>query len=164
MLAPPTPERVRRFKRHLIECLRDLRKVKRPERLTQKPVPPPPDDAVPVLRAGCAACRGYCCLGGEEHAYLDDRAMARVLRERPELSERALIAAYVARIAARSFQDSCLFHGERGCTLEPDLRARLCHSFFCTPLKDFLRGGVPAAETTVEAGPAGWDGGRPAAS
>ncbi|MBS0639773.1 MAG: hypothetical protein JSS43_07870, partial [Proteobacteria bacterium] len=64
-LAPPSPERVRRFKRHLIECLRDLRKVKRPDRLTQKPVPAPPGEAVPVLQAGCAACRGYCCLGGE---------------------------------------------------------------------------------------------------
>jgi hypothetical protein len=158
---PPSPDRVRRFRRHLVASLRDLRQAKRPERLIQSPVPSPQADAEPVLRAGCTACRGFCCLGGEEHAYLDERSMARVRRDRPDLTEGGVIAAYVAQIAKLSFRDSCLFHGEAGCTLRPDMRARLCDSFFCSPLKDFLRSGVPAADVTIVAGPTGWDGGRP---
>src|SRR5579871_5782859 len=92
-LTPPSRERIRRFRRHLIECLRDLRKAKRPDRLIQKPVPSPAEEAVPTLQAGCAACRGFCCLGGEDHAYLDERTMAQVRRDRPELTERGVIAA-----------------------------------------------------------------------
>jgi hypothetical protein len=160
-LAPPPPDRVRRFRRHLIECLRDLRKARKPGRLLQPPVPPPPAEAVTTLRAGCAACRGYCCLGGEEHAYLDERTMARVRHDRPDLTERGVIQAYVSQIAGESFRDSCLFHGEAGCTLRPDMRARLCDSFFCSPLKGFLRSGPPAGDVVVVPGPAGWDGGRP---
>ena len=159
-LVPPSAERVRRFRRHLVECLRDLRKARRPERLIQSPAAPPAEAAVPVLQAGCAACRGFCCLGGEDHAYLDERTMARVRRDRPALTERGVIAAYAAQIAPLSFQDSCLFHGARGCTLDPAMRARLCHSFFCSPLREFLRGGVFDGTTEVMAGEPGWDGGR----
>ena len=158
-LEPPPPDRVRAFKRHLVECLRDLRRT-RTSLLTERPVPPVPDDAGPVLRAGCATCRGYCCLGGEEHAYLDERTMDRVRRAQPALGEKAVIAAYVAQVAPLSFRGSCLFHGQNGCTLRPDLRARLCDAFFCTPLRDFLRSGAGAEGVTVVAGPAGWDGGR----
>ncbi|MFL5257859.1 MAG: hypothetical protein ACJ8AI_34265 [Rhodopila sp.] len=159
-LEPPSPARIRRFKRHLIECLRDLRKARRPERLLRPPVVAPPPEAAPVLRAGCAACRGYCCLGGEEHAYLDERTMARVRHDQPDLGERTLIAAYVAQIAPLSFQDSCLFHGETGCTLRAEMRARLCDAFFCTPLREFLRSPAAPHHVQVAAGPAGWDGGR----
>jgi hypothetical protein len=88
--------------------------------------------------------------------------MARVRRDRPDLTARGVIHDYVSQIAQRSFRDSCLFHGEAGCTLRPDMRARLCDSFFCSPLKAFLRARPSAAEVTVVAGPAGWDGGRPA--
>ncbi len=159
-LAPPSAERVRRFRRHLVECFRDLRKARRPERLVQSPVVPPEEAAVPVLQAGCVACRGFCCLGGEDHAYLDERAMARVRRDRPALTERGVIAAYLAQIAPQSFQDSCLFHGAQGCTLDPTMRARLCHSFFCSPLREYLRHGVFDSTTEVVPGEPGWDGGR----
>ncbi|HVZ06798.1 hypothetical protein [Rhodopila sp.] len=159
-LQPPAPDRVRRFKRHLIECLRELRKARRPDRLIQALVVPVAADVVPVLVAGCTACRGFCCLGGGEHAYIDERTLARIHRDQPALTGRGMIAAYVQQIAPRSFADSCLFHGETGCTLRADMRARLCHSFFCSPLKEFLRGAVPADEVTVVPGPAGWDGGR----
>ena len=91
-----------------------------------------------VLRAGCAACQGQCCLGGGEHAWLDERTMARVRRERPELNSRALIAAYIRQVASLSYAGSCLFHGVGGCTLEPELRAELCSSYYCNGLQSFL--------------------------
>jgi hypothetical protein len=78
-------------------------------------------------------------LGGGEHAWLDERTMARVRRERPELNAaRELIAAYVRQVASLSYAGSCLFHGAAGCTLEPGLRAELCSSYYCNGLQAFL--------------------------
>ena len=147
-LAPPPPDRVRRLKRHLIEALRDLRGARRPDRLIQPTPPEPPPELASVLRAGCAACQGQCCLGGGDHAYLDERTMARIRRDRPELSERAIIRAYVQQVAPMSYQGSCLFHGRAGCTLAPSFRATLCSSYHCDGLLAFLRN--PAAPDRVE--------------
>ncbi len=138
-LEPPSPERVRRLRRHLIELLRELRAAKRPDRLIQQRAPQPGGDDAEVLRAGCAACRGHCCLRGGEHAWLDERTMARVRRDRPELGARGLIAAYVGQVARLSFAGSCLFHGAAGCTLDAALRAELCFSYYCDGLQTFLR-------------------------
>jgi hypothetical protein len=150
-LEPPASERVRRLRRHLVESLRDLRKVKRPERLIQSPPPAPEADTAAVLRAGCAACQGDCCLGGGEHAYLDERTMARVRRDRPDLDARGVIAAYVRDVAPLSYAGSCLFHGERGCTLDAGLRADLCGRYFCDGLMAFLRAPVAISEVTIRA-------------
>jgi hypothetical protein len=137
-LEPPSPERVRRLRRHLLESLHDLRAAERPDRLVQPRAPKPSEDVAAVLRAGCAACQGHCCLGGGEHAWLDERTMARVRRERPELNAPNLIAAYVRQVASLSYAGSCLFHGAAGCTLEPGLRAELCSSYYCNGLQAFL--------------------------
>jgi hypothetical protein len=135
----PPAERVRRLRRHLVDSLRDLRAAKRPDRLIKPNPPAPPEDAVAVLRAGCVACRGHCCLGGGDHAWLDERTMARVRRDRPQLDARGIIAAYLGQIAERSYAGSCLFHGAAGCTLEAGLRADLCLSYYCNGLQAFLR-------------------------
>jgi len=147
-LLPPSPERVRRLRRHLVDSLRDLRAARRPDRLIQPRTAEPGGDAAAVMRAGCAACRGHCCLGGGEHAWLDERTMARVRRDRPQLGARALIAAYIAQIAPMSFAGSCLFHGPAGCTLDPMLRAELCSSYYCDGLKAFLRRPADQARAT----------------
>lgn len=138
-LEPVSTERVRRLRRHLIQTLRDLSAAKRPDRLIQPHLSAPDGDAAAVLLASCAACRGYCCLGGGEHAWLDERTLARVRHYRQELDARGLIRAYVQQVAPRSYAGSCLFHGPAGCTLHPIFRAELCSTFYCDGLKSFLR-------------------------
>ena len=109
-LAPP-PGRVRALKRHLVRSLRALRVAKRPDRLIQKPTPEPTGFTAAVLAAGCATCQGHCCKGGGDHAYIDERTMARVRRDNPELDARAIIrllsgaagAAVVSRILSVSW-------------------------------------------------------------
>ncbi len=150
-LEPPSAGRVRRLRRHLVDSLRDLRAAKRPDRLIQPPEPPHPRDVAAVLQAGCAACRGHCCLGGGEHAYLDERTMARVRRDRPDLDAAAVISAYVRQVAPLSFQNSCLFHGPDGCTLEPALRSHLCSSYHCNGLTAFLRRGAASGPVVIRA-------------
>jgi hypothetical protein len=138
-LVPPDPERVRKLRLHLVEAMRDLRTAKRPDRLIQPATSEPTGFAAAVVRTGCATCQGHCCRGGGEHAYLDERTLARVRTARPELEARAVIGLYVAALAPRAYAGSCLFHGESGCTLPRLLRAELCNSYYCNGLRDVLR-------------------------
>jgi hypothetical protein len=62
-----------------------------------------------------------------------------VRAERPGLSDTALIRAYVSAIPDRGVIGSCVFHGARGCTLQRDLRAELCNSYYCNGLLDILK-------------------------
>ena len=138
-LAPPPPERVRALKRHLVRSLRDLRIARRPERLIQTATPEPAGFAAAVVRTGCATCLGHCCSGGGEHAYIDERTMARVRRDNPGLDARAIIGRFMERLAPLSYRGSCLFHGAAGCTLGRALRAELCNQYYCNGLRDFLK-------------------------
>ena len=150
-LRRPSVDRIRRLKRHLIEALRDLRGARHPDRLIQPTPPEPPPEVTAVLRAGCTACRGYCCLGGGDHAYLDERTMARIRRDHPDLSEAAIIQSYVQQIAPVSYEGSCLFHSLAGCTLNPSFRATLCASYHCDGLLAVLRSPVPLNRVEIEA-------------
>ncbi|WP_428485895.1 hypothetical protein [Rhodopila sp.] len=150
-LESPSLDRVRRLRRHLVRSLRDLRVAKHPDRLIQPYTAEPEGDVAAVLRAGCAACHGHCCLGGGEHAYLDERTMARVRRDRPDQDARGLIAAYVRDVAPMSYAGSCLFHGANGCTLDRALRADLCISYHCDGLTSFLRQAPAPSDVIIHA-------------
>lgn len=138
-LEPPSPTRVRALKRHLVQSLRDLRIAKRPERLVQRASPEPAGFTAAVLQAGCATCQGHCCKGGGDHAYIDERTMARVRRDNPDLDARAIIGLFLACLAPLAYRASCLFHGAAGCTLGRRLRAELCNAYYCNGLQEFLQ-------------------------
>jgi hypothetical protein len=78
--------------------------------------------------------------------------MARVRRDRPQLDAQALLRIYVARVPALAYQDSCIFHGKRGCTLDRSLRADICNGYFCRGLGAYVKSGETRAPTTVIAG------------
>lgn len=138
-LEPPASNRVRALKRHLVQSLRDLRTARHPERLVQQAKPEPSGFTAEVLRAGCATCQGHCCRGGGDHAYIDERTMARVRRNNPDLDARGVIRLFLERLAPLAYRGSCLFHGAEGCTLGRALRAELCNAYYCNGLQDFLR-------------------------
>jgi hypothetical protein len=150
-LAPTPPERIRRIREHLVRSLRDLRTMKQPERDASPLRPEPGGFAGTVARAGCALCGGYCCKGGGDHAYLDERDMARVRRARPELEARAVIRLYMERLPAEGYAGSCVFHGARGCTLDRSLRSDVCNSYFCNALRDFVATANVATTVVVTA-------------
>ena len=150
-LEPVSPERVRILRRHLVESLRDLRVDKHPERMIQEPTPEPDGFTATVLRAGCTQCRGFCCQHGGEHAYVDERTLARVRRDLPELDARGIIRLYADSVPELGYKDSCVFHGRTGCTLARSLRAELCNSYYCTGLLDFLNKKPPPRAVVVVA-------------
>lgn len=148
-LERPTSARIRALKRHLIEAMRDLVGVRRPERLIQKRGPEPTGAAEAGVRAACGHCGGSCCMAGGTHAFIDDRTLARVRAERPGITARGLLSAYVSAVAPLAYRGSCLFHGPVGCTLDRPLRAELCNAYYCNGLKDFLKARPQAGQTVT---------------
>jgi hypothetical protein len=138
-LGPTSPERVRRLRKHLVASLRAMRTMKDPKG-SASPLRPEPDDFTGcVARAACTACRGWCCKGGGEHAYLDERVMARVRHAQPELDARAVLRLFIERVPAAGYDGSCVFHGAEGCTLDRALRSDVCNSYFCTALGNYVK-------------------------
>jgi hypothetical protein len=150
-LVPTPAERVRRIRAHLVRSLRDLRTMKQPERNASPLRPEPGGFAGVVARGACALCGGYCCKGGAEHAYLDERDMARVRQARPGLEARAVIRLYMERVPAEGYAGSCVFHGRQGCTLDRSLRSDVCNSYFCNELRDFVATANAASSVVVTA-------------
>jgi hypothetical protein len=151
-LAPVSAERVRRLRKHLVVALRAERELKHPEQSASPVRPEPAGFAGRVARTACALCQGWCCKSGEEHAYIDERTMARVRRAQPDLDARAVLRLYCARVPAVGFEGSCVFHAREGCTLDRSLRSDICNSYFCSGLGRFLTGGDGADHVVVMAG------------
>lgn len=90
--------------------------------------PPDPDTA----RLACATCRGHCCIGGGNRAYLTRATFERVLTRSPTASLEDLQQAYLSRIPEVSYRDSCIFHGRTGCALPQGMRSDTCNDFLCS--------------------------------
>ena len=75
-------------------------------------------------------------LGSGDHAYLDvDTILAYVLR-RADPSPAAVLRAYLRRLPARSYRNSCVYHAADGCSLPRDMRAAICNRFYCRAIVD----------------------------
>ena len=150
-LVPRDPERVRRLRKHLIDSLRAMRTMKRPLE-SASPLRPEPDGFIgAVARAACTLCRGFCCKGGGEHGYLDERVMVRVRQARPELEARAVIRLYIDSVPLAGYAGSCVFHGEAGCALDRSLRSDVCNSYYCTGLSSFVKTPEPPKSAIITA-------------
>jgi hypothetical protein len=148
-LAPMEPERVWRLRKHLVQSLRAMRTMKRPVE-SASPLRPEPHGFIgKVARAACSLCRGYCCKGGGDHGYLDERVMARVRQAQPNLDARAVMRLYVERVPAAGYAGSCIFHGLEGCTLDRGLRSDVCNSYFCNDLGKFVKGETPTSAVVI---------------
>lgn len=100
----------------------------------------PAPDAGPLQRAAgqlCGWCQGRCCrTGAQHHAYLDARHLRRWQLAHPGSSLHDAATAYIERLPQRHVEGSCLHHGERGCTLERDMRSNICNEFACDGLRE----------------------------
>jgi hypothetical protein len=151
-LAPTSPERMRRLREHLVAALRASRMIADPAGSASPLTPEPEGFAARVAHAACSLCRGWCCKGGGDHAYLDRLTMARVRRDRPEMDDDAILRLYSERAPAIAYEGSCLFHGKAGCNLDRSLRSDICNSYFCDGLDGYLKGGDAKAHVVVIAG------------
>ena len=151
-LAWISPERRRRLQRNLVEAMRGMRVMKDPRRNASPVRAEPEGIAGRVARAACTICKGWCCKSGGEHAFLDERVVARVRNAAPELDARAVLGRFMACVPEEGYYNSCIFHGLQGCTLERTLRSDVCNSFFCTALGNFVKDPTTAGSVRVTAG------------
>jgi hypothetical protein len=118
-----------------VKALREAREAK----ATRQTYPQPTGFAARVASTACSLCKGWCCRNGGDDAYLDDQTMARVRRGRSDLDAAALIRLYAERVPEVAYEGSCIFHGNKGCTLDRDLRADICNRYFCGGLTAFFK-------------------------
>jgi len=147
-----SPERVRRLRKHLVVTLRALRMMKDPEYSVSPLRPEPEGFAGRVARTACSLCKGWCCKNGAGDAFLDEGTMARVCRARSALDVRAVLQLYIERVPEVGYEDSCIFHGKQGCTLDRSLRSDVCNSYFCGGLQVYMTGGDTMTPTMIIAG------------
>ena len=148
-LAPVSPERARRLRKHLVTTLRRMRG----RAWFASPLRPEPQGfAARVAHTACFLCRGWCCKGGGDHAYLDEPTLSRVRSARPDLNARSVVRHYLERVPEAGYEGSCLFHGPRGCTLERSVRSDVCNSYFCAGLDAYMRSGDAKEPVVVIAG------------
>ena len=132
-----------------------LRMMESPD-YSAPPLRPEPEGFVArVARTACFLCKGWCCRNGADNAFLDETTMARVRCARSALDVRAVLRLYVERVPEVGFEDSCIFHGKQGCTLDRSLRSDVCNSYFCSGLQVYMTGGDAVTPTMIIAGVGG---------
>ncbi len=87
---------------------------------------------LPVAVKACATCQGYCCVNGDDRAYIDVEAILRCLKKHPELEATDVVAFFLSYVEAYTYKDSCIYHGVNGCSLPRDVRSSTCNGFACT--------------------------------
>lgn len=141
-LAPPAQQSMQAMRRHLERLARqaasrepDGDKDPRHER----PVPSSfSAEELSLLGAGCATCRGRCCLWGAENmAYIDAATMDAYLCEHPEKTVEQVVEDYLSHMPDLTAEHSCVFHGEKGCTLPKGMRSSTCTQWHCDSLAKF---------------------------
>jgi hypothetical protein len=65
---------------------------------------------------------------------------------------RAVLRLYVERVPEVGFEDSCIFDGKQGGTLDPSLRSDVCNGYFCSGLPVCMTGGDAVTPTMIIAG------------
>jgi len=101
--------------------------------------PKPAHEASKLLGGACGLCVGACCLGGENHAYLGEVTLLRVMQTEPSLRPRHLLELYLSHLGKKTFENACVFQEEKGCVLPLYLRSNVCSNYYCPPLKRFMQ-------------------------
>ena len=115
-----------------------------------------PFDATPqqssLLQAMCAQCRGHCCMPGKEkHAFLTAAELAKKAGSTAHDALKNAADFYVQALPKRHIEGSCLYHTDAGCALPRDVRAPICHTYYCKPAKEVFRGiaGIKSPKSTA---------------
>jgi hypothetical protein len=96
------------------------------------------DATLPVLSTACGLCRGECCYTGGNSAWLRPATIQRQHWFRFGVSDKRIVDFYLSYLPVTSFEDSCVYQGEYGCTLPRNLRANKCNQFLCKELGDLV--------------------------
>jgi len=96
------------------------------------------DAKLPVLSTACGLCRGECCYTGGNSAWLRPATIQRQQWFRLGVSDKRIVDFYLSYLPVTSFEESCVYQGEYGCTLPRTLRANICNQFLCKELGNLV--------------------------
>jgi hypothetical protein len=145
-LVPVSAERIQRLREHLSRTLASMR----PNEPAAEVRNGPEGFHARVANAACSLCRGWCCRGGGDDGYLDEGTLARMASDAMRPAE--VIEVYVERVPDLGCENSCIFHGARGCTLDRSMRSDVCNAYFCEGLHAFISSTERAGPTVVISG------------
>lgn len=85
-----------------------------------------------VLNAACIACQGDCCLpGAKSRAFISARTINYFRWQHPEMTPDEIADVYLAFLPDQSVENSCVYHGENGCTLPRTYKDDTCNRYLC---------------------------------
>ncbi len=58
----------------------------------------------------------------------------RYMSGHPDQKPRHVLAAYMEYVAEKSYEGSCVYHTEKGCSLPRNMRSNTCNNFLCDSL------------------------------
>lgn len=108
--------------------------------------------AARVVAVACTLCRGWCCRNGADDGFLDAATIARARHLHPTSGLSATVQLYLDRVPPKVHDESCIFHGPQGCTLDRSMRSDVCNAYYCGGLHAYLDGEDRMAPTVVIAG------------
>ena len=128
------------FLQHITQLVETLDEQDTEEPIRAKVETPSAPHLEAVLTAGCSTCRGYCCTQGEAyHAFIQRATLKRVLDHNEELTAADLVAHYAQYLPDTSMEGGCVYQTATGCCLPGQMRADICHDYFCEGLHRFVK-------------------------
>lgn len=141
-------QRINAFLDHILRCINEAKALQNSKDHTTKITPAKTDSLVnaetlferKALIQACSTCKGLCCLkGGVSHAYQDAVNMFHYMKNNEGKDSDGIIAEYLNYIPPRSYEDSCVYHTDSGCTLPRNMRAEICNKHLCQGLRAIKR-------------------------
>lgn len=85
----------------------------------------------------CATCRGSCCLGGSDTAFLSSTMIKAQMSALTREEADKVIHNYLSRLPPQSISESCVYHTDTGCHLPSTLRSVVCNGYLCDALEHY---------------------------
>lgn len=141
-LTPLSPIRITAFREFLSQTVSEataLSETAEETTASTNGIPAKQTD-LPVLDAGCTLCGGDCCQTGGNTAWLEPSTIQRLNWQSLGISEQRIIEHYLSYVPTVSYENSCIYHAERGCTLPRKMRSNVCNQFLCRGLSEVWQG------------------------
>jgi hypothetical protein len=95
---------------------------------------------LPALPVACGICGGHCCSTGGDTAWLEAATIRRLGWHAVGVSDERIVNYYLSFLPDSSYQDSCIYHTEKGCNLPRTIRSNVCNQYLCRGLADLATG------------------------
>lgn len=144
-LVPLADSRTKALRRHLEQIVAEARALPDPEFNTRET--PATTNGVsakqaglPALSSACGLCGGHCCATGGNSAWLEPDTIRRLQYQLLPVADTRIIEHYLSFLPDSSYENSCIYHAENGCSLPRAIRSNVCNQYLCKGLAEVVQG------------------------